>query len=505
MRPRFPLSSRILLLAAVNVVLLAALLAAFIRFELDMDVNQILFAPAQDRAISVGRAVAVDLDCTPTAGRAALLARYKQSYGVAFYLFLNGGSQLAGPAITLPLEVSEELIRQPSQGRGPGFGPDEPPPPPPADPPPFLSDKGRDRKDRDGKARDRKGRGRGDIQRNGIFQKSAAGLYWVGVRIPVPSETGDLPLRATVIMAAPSFYGTPLFFNFLPWFGAAGVALAICVACWLPFIRGVTKTVTQVTRATQQIAEGHFEHHLPEERSDELGQLSASINRMASRLSGFVTGQKRFLGDIAHELCAPLARIEFGMGILEHRATADDRESITDVQDEVRHMSGLVAELLSFSRAGIESKNRPLLPVNIADVVREALAREAAGDRVAMQVEPGICALADQALLARCVANLVRNALRYAADSGPVTISAERNRDTVLLRVADSGPGLPEDELDRIFTPFYRPERSRNRESGGTGLGLAIVKSCVEACKGSVICRNRQPSGLEVEITLQAA
>ncbi len=500
MRPRFPLSSRILLLAAVNVVLLAALLAGFIHFELGMDVNQILFAPAQDRAVSVGRAVAVDLDSTPAAGRAALLARYKQNYGVEFYLFLNGGSQLAGPAITLPRDVSEELIRQPPQGRGRGFGTDEPPPPPPADPPPFRSDKDRDSKDRDGK-----GPARGDIQRSGIFQKSAAGLYWVGVRIPVPSETGGFPLRATVIMAAPSFYGTPLFFNLLPWFGAAGVALAICAACWLPFIRGVTKTVTQVTRATQQIAEGHFEHHLPEERSDELGQLSASINRMTSRLSGFVTGQKRFLGDIAHELCAPLARIEFGMGILEHRAPAEDRESITDVQDEVRHMSGLVAELLSFSRAGIESKNRPLLSVNIADVVSEALAREGAGDRVEMQVESGICALADQALLARCLANLVRNALRYAADSGPITVSAERSRDTVLLRVTDSGPGLPEDELDRIFTPFYRPEKSRNRESGGTGLGLAIVKSCVEACKGSVICRNRQAGGLEVEITLQAA
>jgi len=71
--------------------------------------------------------------------------------------------------------------------------------------------------------------------------------------------------------------------------------------------------------------------------------------------------------------------------------------------------------------------------------------------------------------------------------------------------VSDSGPGLAEEDLDRIFTPFYRPEASRNRESGGTGLGLAIVRSCVESCQGTVQCRNRKPRGLELEIRLKSA
>ena len=519
MKPRFPLSSRILLLAAVNVVLLFALLAAFIQFELGMNLNEVLFAPAQDRALSVGREVAVELDGIGIVGRDALLARFKQNYGAEFYLFLDEGAQLAGPSVTLPAEVSEELIRQPPPGRGSEFG--RPPPdekgPPPGSPRPLRSEKKfgrdgklRDGKDRDGKDRDGKDRGPGQTQRGGIFQKSAGGLYWVGVRIPIPDEAGTGALRGTVIMTARSFYGTPLFFNFLPWFAAVGAAIAICAACWLPFIRGVTRTVTQVTQATQQIAEGHFEHHLPEQRSDELGLLAASINRMATRLSGFVTGQKRFLGDIAHELCAPLARIEFGMGILEHKTPAAERESVADVQEEVRHMSGLVAELLSFSKAGMASADRPLVPVDVALLVQDAVTREAAGDRVRVQVEHGVAAMADPAMLVRSLGNLVRNALRYAGDAGPILISAEyrssnSRHDRVLIRVSDSGPGLPEEELERIFTPFYRPEKSRNRESGGVGLGLAIVKSCVEACQGTVSCRNRVPSGLVVEIELAAA
>jgi two-component system sensor histidine kinase CpxA len=73
-----------------------------------------------------------------------------------------------------------------------------------------------------------------------------------------------------------------------------------------------------------------------------------------------------------------------------------------------------------------------------------------------------------------------------------------------VITVADSGPGLPEEEVERIFTPFYRLETSRNRASGGAGLGVAIVRKCVEACKGTVRCRNRVPTGLEVEIRLPA-
>ena len=91
------------------------------------------------------------------------------------------------------------------------------------------------------------------------------------------------------------------------------------------------------------------------------------------------------------------------------------------------------------------------------------------------------------------------------SSSPPNTSLPGSGRDRVLIRVSDSGPGLPEVELERIFTPFYRPEKSRTRESGGAGLGLAIVKSSVEACHGSVSCRNRSPSGLIVEIELRAA
>ena len=196
--------------------------------------------------------------------------------------------------------------------------------------------------------------------------------------------------------------------------------------------------------------------------------------------------------------------MQFGLGILERYIDEERRLAMEDVQDEMRQMSSLVNELLSFSKAGMRSDAHPLAIVEVAETVREAVAREASGD-VRVDVDEPLVAIADREYLMRAVSNLVRNAIRYAGAAGPITVTGRREDREVVVIVADSGAGIPESEIDRVFTPFYRLENSRNRETGGAGLGLAIVRSCVEACHGRVQCRNRRPSGLEVEIRLAAA
>jgi two-component system, OmpR family, sensor histidine kinase CpxA len=110
--------------------------------------------------------------------------------------------------------------------------------------------------------------------------------------------------------------------------------------------------------------------------------------------------------------------------------------------------------------------------------------------------------LVDPELIVRAVSNLLRNAIHYAGSAGPITISTQTRENEIELVVADSGPGVPESELPKLFDPFYRVDTSRTRETGGVGLGLSIVKTCVETCHGSVACRNRKPSGLEVIMRL---
>lgn len=338
------------------------------------------------------------------------------------------------------------------------------------------------------------------------MQRSEAGLYWAMTRIPViDPATGEI-VRGTLVMAAPSFWGTPLFFDFKPWLLALAAVIAVFLLCWLPFIRGLSQSISRLTDNTRRIAQGDFENHLPEIRRDEIGQLSVSINRMAGRLAGFVTGQKRFLGDIAHELSAPIARTQFALGILEQRATEEQREAVQDLHEEIGQMSGLVGELLSFSKAGLDAGIAALKPVDIAPSAQQAIAREGSDNvKIILSIPEPVTALAEPNLLLRALSNLIRNAVRYAAADGPITVSALRQGDSAIITVADSGPGLPPDELDRVFTPFYRLDASRTRETGGAGLGLAIVKSCIESSGGTVQCRNREPHGLEVEIRLKAA
>ena len=303
-----------------------------------------------------------------------------------------------------------------------------------------------------------------------------------------------------------SLWTNPFFFDYKAWLLALCGVILVSVLCWLPFIRGLTRSIAQLTRATERIAEGQFEVELSTtRRRDEIGQLSRGIHSMAERLAGYVNGQKRFLGDIAHELCSPIARIQVALGILEQRAARNQRDYVHDVQEDVAHMSDLVNELLSFSKAQINDANAPLTAVDVSEVVDRVMQREASDAQVLNNVVPGILALAHPDYLFRSLANLVRNSVRYAGDAGPITVAALRDGEWVRITVADNGPGLPEGELDAVFKPFYRPEFARQRETGGTGLGLAIVRSCTEACGGAVVCRNRSPHGLEVEISLASA
>ncbi len=496
MKARFPLATKIVLLALVNLLALAAVFVVFARVQLHVEFGSFLFSAAEDRVLAAARLLALDLADTPESGREDLLRRYARTYGVNFYLFEDGGTQAGGQPVHLPQTVEQELRRPPPRREG--------------SPPPRRHRKEDQRDDDRPNNGQRPPRGHGPppdgAPQHPIFQVATADpkLYWVGVRIPLRERDGDEGRPGTVLMTSPTFFGTPLFFDYKPWATATGTVIAIFVLCWLPLIRGLSRSISQITRVTGQIAEGHFDERLSEARNDELGRLAAAINAMATRLSGFVTGQKRFLGDIAHELCSPIARIQFSVGILEQRAAEDQKTAVQDLQDEVGQMSVLVGELLQFSKAGIQPQQKTLRPVDVKPILEEAAAREAGEAEVRVTADADLWAMADADDLRRAVSNLVRNAVRYAGSAGPVLVTARREGADAVIAVADSGPGLPESELERVFTPFYRAEASRNRSSGGVGLGLAIVKSCVEACRGSVQCRNRVPNGLTVEIRLRA-
>jgi two-component system, OmpR family, sensor histidine kinase CpxA len=512
MKLRFPLYAKILLWFFLNLLVLGGTCLLLVRAQFHYGFDWMLAAGAGERIQAISDVIVGEVNDRPRSEWDSVLKRFDDAYNIEFLIYRADGSQLAGKSNPLPPEIRRRL----GEGRvPPGFRPrpNDPALEPPEDP---GRDAGRPETPGSGPPHRREGAWPdfppGSLsQPHGphpkfIVRTSNPTHYWLVVRAPIRDPEGPRSGPLLLVALSRTMGAGGLFFDFRPWLAVALGAVFFSALLWAPLVRGITHSIAQMTHTTQQIAQGRFEARTQEKRRDELGLLGQSINRMAARLSGFVTGQKRFLGDVAHELCSPLARIQVALGILEQRADEKQQGYVNDVREEVQHMSNLVNELLSFSKASIGASSIKLQPVVMREVVDKAVRREnTSGAQVSVQVAEDLCVLAEPELLVRSLSNLLRNAIRYAGQAGPINVSARREDHLVVVTVADCGPGVPETELAQIFDPFYRLDTSRDASTGGVGLGLAIVKTCVECCRGTVACRNRQPTGLEVELRLEAA
>ena len=256
-----------------------------------------------------------------------------------------------------------------------------------------------------------------------------------------------------------------------------------------------------LTVATERIAAGDFQISLPPRGNDELGNLGDAVRTMAGRLDHLILGQKRFMGDAAHELCAPLARMRTGIGILEMSLAENLRPRLAQIEEDAEELATLVEEILAFSRA--ENRALVLRGIDLEQLVHEVIAKEAGGCEVDLRIPKKIMVLGDQALLGRALGNLVRNVKVHAGQEAKAIIAAEERGNLVEISVTDDGPGVSADELPRIFEPFYRPDRSRSRDTGGSGLGLAIVRSAVEACHGELMASLPPSGGFSVTLKLK--
>ena len=522
MKLRFPLYAKILLWFFLNLVLLGVVFYAFFKIQFRFGFDSLLAGAAGERVQSVSEVITAELRETKREQWDDVLKRFSSAYRIQFYLFKMDGGQIAGEKVEAPPAVLAKFVERP--GPPPGqpfrratmpnrprqeFSPERQPDEPQHAEPPEQAFEGQ------------RPIGPQSIRAPNFYpprfmqHTTNPNRYWVGVRLRLMDQHTDrnrsrpdernvpAPRPFTLLAVSDSLSGGGLFFDFTPWILVGCGVVVISVLFWLPFARSITRSISQMTHATEEIAAGRFETRVNANRKDELGRLSDAINRMASRLAGFVSGQKRFLGDTAHELCSPIARIQVALGILEQRADEKQKVYVEDVREEMQQMTVLVNELLSFSKASLEPAAIKLQPVELRAIVEQAVKREANEiSNLKLEIENEIRVLADPELLLRSLANLIRNAVRYAGSAGPITISARRENNLVVISIADCGPGVPETSLAQIFDPFYRPEPSRDRESGGVGLGLSIVKTCIESCGGKVSCRNRQPKGFEVSIQL---
>ena len=470
-RVRLPLYGKILSWFALNLAVLALLFFFFLKAQFRLGLDWMLSGEPGDRISAIGETITFEFSRLAESEWPARLSDYDQKHGVTFGLFNNQGQQVFGKNITPPAEVMPRLIDR----RPPGEQLNRRQPGPvskrPADAPPKP---------------------------RFMLRAGKPARYWAGVHLDLVPQGGH-PL--TLVMVSDSISGGGLFLDLWPWLALAAAALVLSALLWMPFVRGITGFIGTLNHAAGRIAHGKFDERIEKQRSDELGELSTSVNTMAAQLGDYMREQKRITADVAHELCSPIARMQMALGVVEQRSTPDQSTYLQKLDRELQHMAKLVEEVLAFSKAETIPDRETPEDIDLRELLQNILAREAPENGI--QLEIGDIKLHSlRNALDRGIGNVVRNAIRYAKDL-EITAKAENGR--VIIEIADRGPGVPEEALSRLFEPFYRPEAARGRNTGGSGLGLAITKRCIEACQGTITARNREGGGLVVGIELPVA
>jgi signal transduction histidine kinase len=269
------------------------------------------------------------------------------------------------------------------------------------------------------------------------------------------------------------------------------LALLVPIALWS---RSHWQGLQMLARTADEFGAGKLSARAKMNPSDAAYPLAERINAMAERIQGLLESQKNLLHSVSHELRTPIARLEFALELLADKA-ADPALSkrIAAMDGDLAELNELVNELLSMSKLDNATEPQRAL-FEVEPVLREC----AEG----LHPPPGALHLelgsrlgridGDRRLLARAVGNLLRNAQKYAAHT--VALSASRSGGMLEILVDDDGPGIPEEERERIFEPFYRLDRSRDRATGGFGLGLSIARKAVRL-HGGALRVERSPLG----------
>lgn len=289
---------------------------------------------------------------------------------------------------------------------------------------------------------------------------------------------------------------------------AAIVATVAAVAGGWWLTAQALRPITDVTQVAQAIAAtGRFEQRIAQPAGDdEVGDLIHTFNEMLARLERIFALQREFLADASHELRGPLMVIRGNLDLLRLGIPEEERRaSVREASEEVERLSRLASDLL-FLAASDAAEVVEREPVRLDEIVAGAWERARhvdGGQHVILLRQNQPCAvLGDRTRLEQLLWNLIENALRYTQVGGRVEVRLRHQDGTAKLTVSDTGVGIAEEHLPRLFERFYRVDKARSRSNGGTGLGLSIVKRVAETHGGSVTVTSALGQGAIFTVSL---
>ncbi len=241
---------------------------------------------------------------------------------------------------------------------------------------------------------------------------------------------------------------------------------------------------------------------------DEIGRLAATFNEMIAKVENSFQQIKRFTADASHELKTPLTilRGEIEVGLKRLRTPEEYQKILASNLEEVKHMSRMVEDLLTLARADMGALELRKEVVDLGGLVREVweevrLWAEDKGVELLFQEDGEARVMGDRGRLRQLALNLIDNAIKYTPSGGRVELRVVRDGDEVTFSVADTGEGIPPEDLQRIFERFYRVDKARSRQRGGTGLGLSICKWIAEAHGGRISAESELGRGSKFHVS----
>ncbi len=319
---------------------------------------------------------------------------------------------------------------------------------------------------------------------------------FVPLRMPYQGQPRELEFIERI--NATLFYGALI-----------GAALALVLGIFLS--RTLTRPIRELTQATHAISEGDLSQQVTVHSNDELGELAQAFNKMSTELSRSVNARKQMTADIAHELRTPLSLILGHAEAVHDGVLPPTKENFEIIREEATRLEHLVNDLrtLSLADAGeLTIHPQAIEPERLIQEIASLYQIETQKKNISFELEissPLPTIEVDPGRMTQVLTNILDNALRHTPENGKIILSAKQAGERVELAIQDSGPGLPSEDLNRIFERFYRTDSSRQRDgdsTGGSGLGLAIAKSIVQAHGGQVFAESGAGQGLRIVIAL---
>lgn len=300
-------------------------------------------------------------------------------------------------------------------------------------------------------------------------------------------------------------------FKVKEWIGQIGVQFVLAMTlsglvCYI-LARYLTRNLKQLSIAARSLASGDLSARATLSnlsKNDELSQLGSDFNEMATALETSTENQKRLVRDISHELRSPLTRLQIALELARQKGNSSELDRI---EQEANRLNELIGQILT-----IPDDTAPLSDTIDLVLLIESIIEDCQIEAEVKQVKLLFITNCNEALVAAtatqlhsAIENIIRNAIHYTGGASQITIELQQQtRDQQIFyqaAISDQGPGVPEEDLQYIFQPFYRVDRARNRDTGGYGIGLAIVQRVIERHRGNVSAKNTG-SGLTVEVLL---